>query len=65
MKYHFPLIQNKILEADILVIGTPIWLGVKSSVATLVIERMYAYSGDRNNKGQMYHPQSSNRERHH
>lgn len=48
----WPMIQKKILEADILVIGTPIWLGVKSSVATLVIERMYAYSGDRNNKGQ-------------
>jgi multimeric flavodoxin WrbA len=51
-KDDWPLIQQKIQEADILVIGTPIWLGVKSSVATLVIERMYAYSGDRNNKGQ-------------
>lgn len=48
----WPMIQQKILEADILVIGSPIWLGVKSSVATLVIERMYAYSGDRNDKGQ-------------
>lgn len=48
----WPEIQAKIMEADILVIGTPIWLGVKSSVATQVIERMYAYSGDRNDKGQ-------------
>jgi multimeric flavodoxin WrbA len=48
----WPQIQQKIMAADILVIGTPIWLGVKSSVATLVIERMYAYSGDRNAKGQ-------------
>jgi multimeric flavodoxin WrbA len=48
----WPEIQDKIMAADILVIGTPIWLGVKSSVATQVIERMYAYSGDRNNKGQ-------------
>ena len=48
----WPAIQAKIMSADILVIGTPIWLGVKSSVATLVIERMYAYSGDRNAKGQ-------------
>lgn len=48
----WPMIQQKILEADILVLGSPIWLGVKSSVATLVIERMYAYSGDRNEKGQ-------------
>lgn len=48
----WPMIQQKIMDADILVIGTPIWLGVKSSVATLAIERMYAYSGDRNDKGQ-------------
>ena len=45
-------IQQKIMAADILIIGSPIWLGVKSSVATLVIERMYAYSGDCNDKGQ-------------
>ena len=48
----WPKIQQKIMAADILVIGSPIWLGVKSSVATLVVERMYAYSGDRNSKGQ-------------
>src|SRR5689334_7150298 len=29
----WPEIQAKIMAADILVIGTPIWLGVKSSVA--------------------------------
>jgi len=48
----WPEIQQKILDADILVLGTPIWLGSKSSVASLVVERMYAYSGDRNDKGQ-------------
>ena len=48
----WPLIQAKIMASDIVVIGTPIWLGTKSSVATLVIERMYAYSGDRNDKDQ-------------
>src|SRR4051812_12854983 len=48
----WPHIQAKILAADILVLGTPIWLGDKSSVASLVIERMYAYSGDRNAKEQ-------------
>jgi multimeric flavodoxin WrbA len=48
----WPTIQAKIMAADILVIGSPIWLGVKSSVCTLVIERMYAYSGDRNAKDQ-------------
>jgi len=48
----WPKIQKKIMEADIFVMGSPIWLGQKSSVATLVVERMYAYSGDRNKKGQ-------------
>lgn len=51
-KDDWPKIQKKIMAADILIIGTPIWLGVKSSVATLVIERMYAYSGDHNEKDQ-------------
>ena len=51
-KDDWPNIQQKIMAADILVLGTPIWLGDKSSVATLVIERMYAYSGDTNTKGQ-------------
>ena len=48
----WPGIHRKIMAADILVIGTPIWLGVKSSVATLAIERLYAYSGDKNPQGQ-------------
>lgn len=39
-------------DADILVLGTPIWLGVKSSVATLVVERMYAGSSETNERGQ-------------
>lgn len=49
---HWPAIQAKIMAADILVIGSPIWLGVKSSLATLAIERMYASSGQKNDKGQ-------------
>jgi multimeric flavodoxin WrbA len=48
----WPTIQAKIMAADILVLGTPIWLGAVSSVCSLVIERMYAYSGDRNEKNQ-------------
>lgn len=52
LKDDWPKIQAKIMAADILVIGSPIWLGVKSSVATLVVERMYAYSGDHNEKDQ-------------
>ena len=48
----WPEIQKKITDADILVIAMPIWLGSISSVATQVIERMYAYSGEYNDKGQ-------------
>ena len=48
----WPAIYKKIEDADILVIGTPIWLGEKSSVATKLIERLYGESGNRNKKGQ-------------
>jgi multimeric flavodoxin WrbA len=48
----WPGIQAKVLEADILVVGTPIWLGDKSSVATRVIERLYSTSGVLNEAGQ-------------
>ncbi|WP_299317232.1 flavodoxin family protein [uncultured Maribacter sp.] len=45
-------IYKKVMAADILVIGTPIWLGERSSVATKLIERLYAMSGYQNDKGQ-------------
>lgn len=48
----WPQIQEKIMDADILVITTPIWLGEKSSVATKVIERLYGCSGILNDEGQ-------------
>ncbi len=48
----WPAIQEMIVAADILVIGTPIWLGAKSSVASLVVERMYAHSGLTNDRDQ-------------
>jgi len=48
----WPEIQEKVLDADILVIGSPIWLGEKSSVCSLVIERLYGYSGNLNDQGQ-------------
>lgn len=53
-KDEWPAIFKKIEEADILVIGSPIWLGEKSSVATKLIERLYGESGNRNSKGQYY-----------
>jgi multimeric flavodoxin WrbA len=48
----WPAIAAKVLAADILVLGTPIWLGDKSSVCTRVIERLYALSGETNEQGQ-------------
>lgn len=48
----WPELSRRILAADILVIGTPIWLGEKSSVATRLIERLYGLSGETNDRGQ-------------
>jgi multimeric flavodoxin WrbA len=48
----WPEIQKKVMDSDILVIGSPIWLGEKSSVCTLVIERLYGFSGELNEQGQ-------------
>jgi len=48
----WPQIQKKVMDADILVIGTPIWLGEESSVCRVVIERLYGYSGNLNDAGQ-------------
>ena len=45
-------IYEKVEAADILVVGTPIWLGEKSSVCQKLIERLYAMSGDTNERGQ-------------
>lgn len=48
----WPEIQKKVMDANILIIGTPIWLGEKSSVATMVTERLYSFSGMTNEHGQ-------------
>ncbi|MDZ7705399.1 MAG: flavodoxin family protein [Trueperaceae bacterium] len=48
----WPELYAKVQQADILVIGTPIWLGEKSSVCTSVVERLYAASSELNDKGQ-------------
>ncbi len=51
-KDDWPKIQKKIMESDILVFGSPIWLGQKSSEAQKLIERLYGMSGETNSKGQ-------------
>jgi multimeric flavodoxin WrbA len=48
----WPSICERVMAADILVIGTPIWLGEKSSVCTRVIERLYGNSSELNEHGQ-------------
>jgi len=51
-KDDWPALFRKVQAADILIIGTPIWLGEKSSVCNLVIERLYGMSGQLNEAGQ-------------
>lgn len=51
-KDEWPKLYEKIINADILVIGTPIWLGERSSIALKLIERLYAMSALQNDKGQ-------------
>ena len=48
----WPEIHAKVMAADILVLGTPIWLGEKSSVCAQAIERLYGMSGNLNEQGQ-------------
>ena len=48
----WPPIYEKVRAADIVVIGTSIWLGEKTSVCTQVIERLYANSHLLNEAGQ-------------
>ena len=48
----WPKLYAKVQAADILVLGTAIWLGEKTSVCTQLIERLYANSGELNEHGQ-------------
>jgi multimeric flavodoxin WrbA len=48
----WPAIFEKIMDADILVLAGPIWLGDNSSVMRRVIERLYGCSGVLNEAGQ-------------
>ncbi len=48
----WPQVQAKVMASDILVLGTPIWLGDKSSICTRAIERLYGFSDKLNEAGQ-------------
>ncbi len=49
----WPALRRKILAADILIIGTPIWLGQPSSVAKRVLERMDAFLEETDDRNRM------------
>lgn len=51
-KDDWPKIYKKVQAADILILGTPLWLGEKSSIAQKIIERLYGQSGELNRHGQ-------------
>ncbi len=48
----WPALFDKVKAADIVVVGTPIWLGEKSSVCTRLVERLYGNSHLLNEHGQ-------------
>lgn len=49
----WPAIRARILAHDILIFGTPIWMGQASSVAKLVLERMDAFLSETDEAGRM------------
>ncbi|WP_411844280.1 flavodoxin family protein [Salinicoccus sp. HZC-1] len=48
----WPMIFDKIIGSDIIIMGTPVWNGQKSSIASLVMERIYAQSSETAENGQ-------------
>ncbi len=48
----WPDLFPRVTAADVLVIGGPIWLGDNSSETKKIIERLYAHSGELNDRGQ-------------
>ena len=49
----WPDIRRRILAVDILIFGTPIWLGQPSSLAKRVVERMDAFFSETDDSGRM------------
>lgn len=49
----WPAIRQKVLDADILILGTPIWLGQPSSVSKRALERMDAFLEETDDAGRM------------
>jgi multimeric flavodoxin WrbA len=49
----WPELRRKVLEAQIFVLGTPVWLGQPSSVCKRVLERMDAFLGETDDRSRM------------
>ena len=49
----WPALRRQILDADIFVLGTPIWMGHPSSYAQRVLERLDAFLGETDAAGRM------------
>lgn len=49
----WPKLRRRILDADIFVLGLPIWLGQPSSIAKRVMERMDAFLSETDAEGRM------------
>jgi multimeric flavodoxin WrbA len=49
----WPAVREQILNADIFVFGTPIWMGHPSSHAQRVLERLDAFLGETDSDGRM------------
>ena len=47
----WPVIRQKILDCDVLVLATPIWLGQPSSVVKMVLERLDAELAETDDAG--------------
>ncbi|WP_145997061.1 flavodoxin family protein [Halobacillus sp. Marseille-P3879] len=48
----WPQVFEKVKAADIVILASPVWLGEKSSLATVAMERLYGSSSETNDKGQ-------------
>jgi len=49
----WPAIRSQVLAADIVILGTPIWLGSPSSVCRRVLERFDAFLGETDDRGRV------------
>ncbi|MET3648404.1 flavodoxin family protein [Phyllobacterium ifriqiyense] len=49
----WPSIRKRLLESDILILGTPIWMGQPSSVCKRALERMDAFLEETDDQGRM------------